>query len=123
MDGPNCRVSSSGARQLRLSIRVMSPGSISSSGPVRLKPALLTSRPISSPVVVARIGSRKASWHRSTATTRVSMAWRMASSSASAASRSARRAVRTTFSPRAATCRANSRPMPDDAPVTSAQEP
>src|SRR5690242_9758741 len=57
---------------------------------------------------------------RSAGSTSHAMPWRSISSAASRASASSDRATSTRSAPCAASCRANSSPMPPDAPVTSA---
>src|SRR5260370_2038561 len=65
----------------------------------------------------------KSSLETSSTTTRCSTRSRLLNSTPTSLSKSSRRATRTMLIPEAAICRANSLPIPDEAPVTSAQGP
>src|SRR5206468_1359470 len=66
---------------------------------------------------------RKSSAAKSTGTIRVLTECRSCRSSASFLRRSSRRAISTRWMPLAASCRAKASPIPDEAPVTTAQDP
>src|SRR5216684_4402342 len=65
----------------------------------------------------------KSSLETSSTITRCSTPKRLLNSTPTSLSKSSRRATRTMLIPEAAICRANSLPIPDEAPVTSAQGP
>src|SRR5258707_6541324 len=86
-------------------------------------PALETTRPMSRSSVAEASCLMKSSRETSSTTTRCSTPQRLLNSTPTSLSKSSRRATRTILIPEAAICRANSLPIPDDAPVTSAQGP
>ena len=85
-----------------------------------VNPALLTSTSTMSPRDSSFSGRapRASASVRSAATASARTLWTSQSSSARARRRSSRRATSVTPKPRAASCRAISAPIPDDAPVT-----
>src|SRR5215217_7829090 len=117
MPGRKRRVRSTGASHSSRTCRSSSSRSDSWNGPPVAKPALLTS---TSTRRSGAIASRSAGSVRSRAITSAWTACSRSSSAASSRSRSSRRATSVTLCPAAASRRANSRPMPDEAPVTSA---
>src|SRR5262245_45999130 len=123
IDRPKWCVRISGARPLTCSSASSGPRSLSRNLPVVALPALFTSRPTGTSAVARSTAGRKSSWERSTETTRVLTECRLRRSSASARSRSSRRATSTRFRPISARRRAKASPIPDEAPVTSAQGP
>src|SRR5207237_782342 len=91
--------------------------------PAYPKPALLTSTPISRRATALASRSAPSGAARSAGTTRVATRQVSSSSRARARRRSSRRAVSTQDMPRVASARANSPPIPAEAPVTSAHSP
>src|ERR1700730_14269427 len=86
-------------------------------------PALETTRPMSRSSVAEASRPMKSSLETSSTITRCSTPKRLLNSTPTSLSKSSRRATRTMLIPEAAICRANSLPIPDEAPVTSAQGP
>src|SRR5229473_4734675 len=86
-------------------------------------PALETTRPMSRSSVAEASCQMKSSRETSSTTTRCSTPKRLLNSTPTSLSKSSRRATRTILIPEAAICCANSLPIPDEAPVTSAQGP
>src|SRR6267142_1119389 len=86
-------------------------------------PALETTRPMSRSSVAEASRPMKSSLETSSTITRCSTAKRLLNSTPTSLSKSSRRATRTMLIPEAAICRANSLPIPDEAPVTSAHGP
>src|SRR6202030_2527525 len=86
-------------------------------------PALETTRSMSRSSVAEASCLMKSSWETSSTTTRCSTPYRLLNSTPTSLSKSSRRATRTILIPEAAICCANSLPIPDEAPVTSAQGP
>src|ERR1700720_4320514 len=86
-------------------------------------PALETTRPMSRSSVAEASCLMKSSWETSSTTARCSTPYRLLNATPTSLSKSSRRATRTILIPEAAICCANSLPIPDDAPVTSAQGP
>src|ERR1700724_2946052 len=86
-------------------------------------PALETTRPMSRSSVAEASCLMKSSSETSSTTTRCSTPYRLLNSTPTSLSKSSRHATRTILIPEAAICCANSLPIPDEAPVTSAQGP
>src|SRR5712671_1340516 len=86
-------------------------------------PALETTRPMSRSLVASASLSRKPSCDKSATTLRYRTLKPFARPCPTSSSKRSRRATSTTLIPDAAICRANSLPIPDEAPVTSAQGP
>src|ERR1700688_3770882 len=86
-------------------------------------PASETTRPMSRSSVAEASCLMKSSWETSSTTTRCSTPYRLLNSTPTSLSKSSRRATRTILIPEAAICCANSLPIPDEPPVTSAQGP
>src|ERR1700730_18543665 len=100
-----------------------SPRSILRISPGFPVPALDTTRPMSRSLVASASLSRKPSCDRSATTVRYCTLKSFARPCPTSSSKLSRRATSTTLSPEAASCRANSLPIPDEAPVTSAHGP
>src|SRR6266404_3501771 len=100
-----------------------SPRSILRNSPGFPVPALDTTRPMSRSLVASASLSRKPSCDRSATTVRYCTLKSFARPCPTSSSKLSCRATSTTLSPEAASCRANSLPIPDEAPVTSAHGP